>query len=137
MKKLLALLIATLVIGSAFSGPVRINGPGLNTEVSIRVAFSEGLDLADVALFSITRHGALNLDWTGAFDIGGMVAVDSQGFYNNECLGVSGLLSIISATAVVNPDSQNFVFGDISRSQEVISLWGCSRPAYTDKDMFI
>lgn len=136
MKRLLMLLIATLVIGSAFSGPVHINGPGLNTGVSIEIALSESFGLADVTTFPV-EQAVSNLGQAGAFDVDGTAAVDLQGFYNSECLGVSGLLSMVSATAVASPDSQNFVFGDIARSQEVFSLRGCSKPACTKNKVIV
>jgi hypothetical protein len=126
MKKLLALLIVALVIGSVFAGPVHINGPGINTGDIYEFTFSE-----DFGLAGISRSPSIAQD-TPAFDVGGAVAVDSQGVITpNLFSGSSGLPFIITTTQIATFDSQNFVLEDVGRSQEVISLLGCSKPAYT------
>jgi hypothetical protein len=53
------------------------------------------------------------------------------GVYYNKFSGSSGLPLVIAATQIAAPDSQNIVLGDAGQSQEVISLSGCSKPAYT------
>jgi hypothetical protein len=118
MKKLLALLTTALVLGSVFAGPVHINGPGINTG-----------DIEDFGLTGMPCPPSIGQDTP--FDVGGAVAVDSQGVYYNKFSGSSGLPLIIAATQIATPDSQNFVLGDAGQSQEVISLSGCSKPAYT------
>jgi hypothetical protein len=137
MKKLLALLIAMLVIGSVFSGPVHINGPGISTENAAVFALSEGFVLADVVLPVIDRAVTENFGQVVAiyrFDVIDAVAGDSQGIYD-ELFGVTGSPFMITAALATNPDSKNFVLGDVSRSQEVISLRGHSKPAHTGNDM--
>jgi hypothetical protein len=124
MKKLLALLTTALVIGSVFAGPVHINGPGINTGDIYEFAFSEDFGLTGMSCLP-------SIGQDTPFDVGGAVAVDSQGVYYNKFSGSSGLPLIIAATQIATPDSQNFVLGDAGQSQEVISLSGCSKPAYT------
>jgi hypothetical protein len=131
MKKLLVLLLAMLVIGSVFSGPVRINGPGLITENAAAIA------PAGVTLSAIVRQAVLNSDQAGiihSFDVIGAVAGDSQGLFNYELLGVTGSPFMFTTALATCPGSIDFIPRDVSRSQEVISLRGSSKPAYTGNE---
>jgi hypothetical protein len=140
MKKLLVLLVLTLVIGSVFSGPVHINGPGILTRDTVIFLPSEETISADAILLMTGGIVANNLcridrfEIFRYFEVGGTVAVDSQGFYNDGFSGVSDLPTMFSAILTVSPDSTKFVFGDNCQSQEVISLRGSSKPACTVKN---
>jgi hypothetical protein len=124
MKKLLVLLLATLVIGVAFSGPVHNNGPGISAGDSIEFSHIEEFVSMDLALPSIriTNSAAVSA-------VPGTFAGNSQGIYFVETLGVSGSIINISKALTATPDTY---FGDNGPSQEVIARLGCSKPAYRE-----
>jgi hypothetical protein len=132
MKKLLALLITMLVIGSAFSGLVHINGPGLITGSITESTLFGSSDLpANVGQVAVNFDQAKVIH---GFNVLGMVADDSPNLCSYEFFGVTIPLFMLPAAFAASPDSKNFVLRDVSRSREVISLRG-SKPAYTGNDM--
>jgi hypothetical protein len=132
MKKLLALLLAMLVIGSVFAGPVRINGPGIS-EISAERIFEIGdVASADVLTLVIDRRGLNNVQFRAVGFIrvaGTKFSGDFQGVYINDFIGTTGQLYYFSRSLYACPDSYKFFTGDASQSQEVNSLRGSHKRA--------
>jgi hypothetical protein len=141
MKRLLVLLLVTLVMGSAtsFSGPVHINGPGILIRDATATLF-EGFILADVAFVMIDakvigESGPITV--ISRFDVTSTFAGNLQGFFDNNFFSIPDSPIMFSAIFANGPDSKKFVLGDNGQSREVISLRGSSKPTYTVNESFV
>ena len=141
MKKLLALLLTMLVIGSAYSGPIHINGPGVIPGITIDevsditvaiepIYVSSHIDFCTAHVFQVSPFEF------GAQDIAGVNAGDCRGIYNNVFSGK--LVSTDSLVfPVTTPDIEQVFYGADSQAQEVMPLAGSKNRAAVNTAIII